>query len=162
GAEVASVRAGVHPEAAADRARDRGGELEAAEPGVARAVETHGIRGAAAGDDRLSLDPHCGELAHEPQDERVDALVVHEHVRAEADRLGGMAVLRGPGDELPELLEARRLGVEPRRPARADRRVASEPDPFGDLHPRSRPRSSAGARSTSPAPIVSTTSPGSA
>ncbi len=36
--EVASVRARVHPDAAADRPGDRAGELEAAETGCARAV----------------------------------------------------------------------------------------------------------------------------
>ena len=46
---VAPVRARVHPDAAADRPRDRAGELEAAEPGGARAVEADRIRGAAAG-----------------------------------------------------------------------------------------------------------------
>ena len=61
--EVAAVGARVHPDAAAGRARDRAGELEAAEPGGAGAVQADRVRRAAARDEQLALDRDRGELA---------------------------------------------------------------------------------------------------
>src|SRR5206468_6908811 len=52
-APVAPVRAGVHPDAAARGARNRRRELEAAEAGRTRAMETDGVGRAAARDEQL-------------------------------------------------------------------------------------------------------------
>ena len=87
---------------------DRGGELEPAEPRVARAVEADRVRRAAAGDQRLALDPRLGELALEPQDERVDAVVGDEQVRAEPDRLDRDALRRRPSRAAPRAGRASR------------------------------------------------------
>ena len=85
-APVAAVGARVHPDAAAGRAGDRAGELEPAEPGVARAVEADRVRRAAAGDEQRR--PRRSTAASSPasrSDERVDAVVGGEQVRAEPD-----------------------------------------------------------------------------
>ena len=58
-----------------------------AEAGRARPVQAGGVGRPAAGDERLALDRDRRELARQPQDERVDARVGGEHVRAEPDRL---------------------------------------------------------------------------
>ena len=47
-----------------------------------------------------------GELAFEPEDERVDALVGGEHVRAEPDRLDRDALGGGPADAAPRARRA--------------------------------------------------------
>ena len=52
---VAAVRAGVHPDAAPGRARDRTRELEAAQARRAGAVEANGVRGGAAGDEQAAI-----------------------------------------------------------------------------------------------------------
>ena len=96
GAPVAAVCARVHADAPARRPGDRGGELEPAEPRVPRAVEADRVLRAAAGDQRLALDPHRRELALEPEDERVDPFVGGEQIRAEPDRLDRHALRRGP------------------------------------------------------------------
>ena len=160
GAPVGAVGAGVHPHPAADRPRDRRRELETAEPGVAGPMKTDGIRRPAAGDEHIALDLNLGQLAFEPEHERVDAVVVDEHVRAEPDHLDGDLLAPRPAEQLLQLGQARRAREEPRRPAGADRREPRERDVLLELHLAKRSRSSAGARSTSPAPITSTTSPG--
>ena len=53
----ASVRAGVHLDAASHRARDGARELEATEARVSRAVQADGIRGASAGDEARRRRP---------------------------------------------------------------------------------------------------------
>ena len=78
GAPVAAVGAGVHANAAAGRAGDRGGELEPAEPGVAPRWRQTAFFGASAGDEDLSLDAHRCQVALEPEDEGIDALVGSE------------------------------------------------------------------------------------
>ena len=85
-APLAAVGARVHPDPAAGRARDRRGELEAAEARGARAMEADGVRRAAARDEDVALDVRRREIARELEHERVDAVVVDEHVRAEPDR----------------------------------------------------------------------------
>ena len=98
---VAAVRAGVHPHAAAGRAGDRRSELEPAEAGVARAVQAHGVRRPASRDERRALDARLGQLAREPQHERVDPTVVDEQVRAEPDRLDGDRLALAPTRAAP-------------------------------------------------------------
>ena len=156
---VAAVRARVHPDAAAGRAGDRAGELEAAETGRARLVEADGVRRPAAGDERLAFDAHRRELAREPEHERVDAVVGAEQVRAQTDRRNRKVALRGPGERLLELAEARRPGERASRPARADRRQPRQRHPVLDVHAIAS-STSGPARSTSPAPTVRTRSPG--
>ena len=157
--EVAAVRTAVHPDAAADRAGDRARELEAAEPGCAGAVQRDRVRRAAARAKRLALDGDGCEQAGEPQDERIDAVVGGEQVRAEADGRDGQAARRRPAQRLLDLLL--RLGPREgaRRAAGAERREAGELDAFFDVHASASSRSGP-ARSTSPAPSVSTVSPG--
>src|SRR5439155_870702 len=88
----------VHPDAAADRSRDRARELEAAELGVARTVEDDRVRRAAAGADAVALDGDRGELAHELQHEELDAPVRDEEIRPEADDCdAGVAITPGSG-----------------------------------------------------------------
>src|SRR5262249_52983662 len=88
------------------------------------------------------LDADRRERAAEPQHERIDAVVVHEQVRAEPDRLDGVPGLARPAEELDELLERRRFGEETRRPTRPDRREARKgdvlPDPGDYCHAPSR------------------------
>src|SRR5262249_56041457 len=74
---VASVGASVHPHAAADRSRDRAGELEAAETRGARTVKADGIRCPAAGDEEVALNLRRPQLPAQPDDERVDPLAPH-------------------------------------------------------------------------------------
>ena len=95
------VGAGVHAHTAAGGARDRGGELEAAEPGRPRAMEADGIRRAAADHERLALDASRSELARELEHERVDPVVVHEQVRAEPDHLDRRSLLARPARAPP-------------------------------------------------------------
>src|SRR5690242_3522498 len=54
--EVAAVSAGVHPDTPADRAGNRAGELEAAEPGRAGAMQRDGVRRAAAHPQHVAVD----------------------------------------------------------------------------------------------------------
>ena len=77
---VAAVGAGVHPDAAAGRAGDCAGELEAAETGGAGVVQADRIGRAAACDQQLALDSHGREFSAQLQHERVDALVGGEQV----------------------------------------------------------------------------------
>ena len=68
-AELAPVRPGIHAHAAAGRARDRRGELEPAEAGVAGAVQADRVRRAAAGEDQLAVDARRRQLSREPDDD---------------------------------------------------------------------------------------------
>src|SRR5215210_7890264 len=72
---VTAVRAGVHPDAAADRAGDGAGELESPERGRSHAMQADRVGGAAAGDQALLLDADVRKLASQLQDETVEALV---------------------------------------------------------------------------------------
>ena len=95
----------VHPDAAADRAGDRARELEAAEPGSPRPVEARPRsprrRPHAGASPSTST---VGELAAELEDERVDAVVRDEQVRAEPDRRRPRGLVsRGPAQELLDL-----------------------------------------------------------
>src|SRR3954454_1696382 len=158
--ELDAVGSRVHPDPAADRAGDRRGELEAAQVGVAGAVQADRVRGAAAREELPAVDARLGQLPFEVEDERVDPVVVHEQVRAEADGLDGDALARRPAKELLELVEAARARKPARRPPGPERREPRQGHVLLEPHQPSRSRRRAGARSTSPAPITSTTSPG--
>src|SRR5205823_5161585 len=157
--ELAAVGAGVHLDAAADRAGNRAGELEAAEARAARAVQAYGVGGAGPGAYHLAVDLDGGESAAEPEHERVHALVGDEEVRAEPDGRDGEPALGAPAQQLLDLGE--RLGPCERAggAAGAERRVPREGDPLLHVH-ASASSSSGAARSTSPAPSVRTVSPG--
>src|SRR6185436_7141407 len=157
--EVAAVGARVHPDAAAGRARDRACELEAAEPFGAGAVQDDGVRSAAAGAHDLALDGNLRQLTGELQDERVDAVVRDEQVRPEADRRDRKLALARPAEHVEQLLDILRPRERPRLAPGAERRVPRERHTLLDLHASSR-TSRPAARSTSPAPTVSTRSPG--
>src|SRR5579884_2977859 len=156
-APLASVGPGVHADAAAGAPGDRRRELEASQPGSAGPVQADRVRRAAPGDERLAVDVRGGELAREPEHECVDAGVVDEQVRAEPDDLDCHAALARPAERVDELVERLRPGEEPCPAAGADRRVPRERDVLVD-HGSSIPT----ARSTSPAPSTSRTSPSSA
>src|SRR4051794_41028874 len=82
---VAPVGSGVHPHAAADRAWNRAGELEAAEPRGPPPVEADRVRSPTACEQSLALDRRLGELAAQLEHEPLEALVGDEEVRAEPD-----------------------------------------------------------------------------
>ena len=111
--EVAAVRARVHPDAAADRAGDRARELEAAEAGVAGAVQADRVRRARAGADRGSVDVDAREVSAELENECVDAGVGDEEVRAETDHRDAHVTRTSP---LQELARPRPLSRDVRRP----------------------------------------------
>ncbi len=83
---VASVRAGVHEDPAACSARNGARELEATQSHLASAMETDRVRRPPARFERPVGDRNGRQLAREPDDEGVDALVRREDVRAEPDR----------------------------------------------------------------------------
>ena len=129
-APVAPVGAGVHAHAAAGRARDRRGELEAAEAGVAGAVQADRVRRPAAGDEQSRRRP--APTASSPPSLTTSASTPSscgEHVRAEADRLDRDARGRPPSRAPPA---SSSIDSGPREPARraagADRREARERD----------------------------------
>ena len=105
-AQSAAVGAGVHPHAAAGRARDRAGELEAAEPADAGAVEADRVRRAAARARSVAVDLDRRELPRETDDERVDAVVRGEQVRAEPDRRDRHVALGRPARAPPRARRA--------------------------------------------------------
>ena len=115
GAPVAPVGAGVHPHAAAGRARDRRGELEAAEPRVARAMQADGVRRAAACDEQLAVDLDRCELPGELEHERVEAVVV---------RRAGSSRARWPRPRASSLGAQREQPRRARRASRAGRASA--------------------------------------
>src|SRR5439155_22709075 len=107
------------------------------------------------------LAPDLGgrEFTGEFEHERVDTFVRDEQVRAEPDGRDRQVRLTRERDRLLELCDRLGPGEEPRRSPGADRRHAAERDVSLDLH-ASASRTSGPARSTSPAPIVRTRSPG--
>src|SRR5581483_3137021 len=113
-------------DAAADRAGDGARELEAAEAGRAGAVEADGVRGAAAGPNRLAVHLDGGELAGELQDEGVDAAVRREEVGAEADHRDRQLLLRRPAEQLRDFAFALGPREGPGRPTSAERREPGE------------------------------------
>ena len=119
---VRSVRAGVHPHAAARRARDRAGELEASEARRPGAVEADGVRRAAARPQEIAVDLDRREVPRETDDQRVDAGVRGEQVRAEPDRDDRHVALGRPPERLFQLGKRLRLGECSRRTACPDRR----------------------------------------
>ena len=85
---VTAVGAGVHPHAAPGRPRDRAGELEPAQPGIARPMQADGVRRAAARAEEHYPPPLASD---QPSPERRSTSSVHpgvraEHVRAETER----------------------------------------------------------------------------
>src|SRR5207245_10390369 len=106
-------------------------------------------------DAALSLVFRRAELAGHLEPEPVEALVGDEQVRAEPDRRNREIPLSRPGQRFLKLAKRLGAGEGLRRPTGAHRREAREEDPLLDLHPSSS-RISGAARSTSPAPIVST------
>jgi hypothetical protein len=156
---VGAVGACIHLDAAAGGSGNRAGELEPAQTGCARAMQRDRIRGAAAGDEQLALDLHLRELAVEPQDQAVEAFVGHEQIGAETDGGNGKTALGREAERLLQLVDGGRTREGARRAAGAERGVARERDALLDLH-ASLSSSAAAARSTSPAPIVTTRSPG--
>src|SRR5262245_34800644 len=121
-------------------------------------MKTDRVRRAAARDEETVTRLRDGKLAFEPEHERVDPLVRDEDVRAEPDREHVKSFGRGPAERLFEVGDALRSSEVARRPADPDRRQASERHVLLDVHASSARRSGTPS-STSPAPIVSTTSP---
>src|SRR5262249_43202976 len=153
--EVAAVRPRVHPDAAAGRAWDRARELEAPEPRGTGAVKAHRVGRTAAGAQERGVDLGRREPARELEDETVEAVVGDEQVRAEPDDRGWKAVRRGPAERVLDLGLVLGARERARRAAGAERREPGEEDPFLDDH-TSAWRINGPARSTSPAPTVST------
>src|SRR5919198_552694 len=118
---VAPVRAGVHPDAAPGRAGNRARELEAAQPGCARAMERDGIRRASPGHEQLSARFDLRQRAYELQHEPVEAVVGDEQFRAEPDSRHRKLVLARETQCLLELADALGACECARAPARADR-----------------------------------------
>ena len=131
---VAAVGARVHPHAAPGGAGNRTRELEPAEAGVPRAVETDCVRRPPARHEDAVTDLDRRETVFEPDDQRLDALVGGEQVRAEADRAHRKLLLGRPGERFLQLRERPRPCERPRRPADPDSRQPLEPDAFLDLH----------------------------
>ena len=98
-------------------------------PAALRPVQADGVRRTAARDEDASLDARLRELAGEPEDEPVDAVVGGEQVRAEADRRDAEPALLRGAQHLLELGERPRLGERARRAAGADRGQPREPTP---------------------------------
>ncbi len=122
--EVRAVCPGVHPDAAAGRPGDRAGELEAAEAGRSRPVQTDGVRSAASSDEEVAVHVGARELAGQLQDEAVEPLVGDEEIRAEPDHSHGQVALGREAERFPELGDGLRACEGARRTARSDRREA--------------------------------------
>ena len=158
---VAPVRAGVHANASAGGARDRTGELEPSEARVARAMQADRVGRAATGAEDVAVDLDRGEVALEPQHERVDAVVAREQIRAEADRKKRQALVTRESQSGDELVDVPWPRERLRRPADPDRRQARERNRALDLrHPGSPATTVRAMRHGSPTPSVTTTSPG--
>ena len=142
--------------------RDRARELETAEPGVARAVEAHRVRRAAAGAEdvaRRSRPPRARPRAGARARRRRRR---SEQVRAETDREDGEALVAREAKRLDELGERAR-SREARAPARRRRSssAARAGTPCSIRDHSARPSTTARAiRHGSPTPSVTTTSPG--
>ena len=133
-APVAAVGARVHPDAAARSCP--GSHTRTRSPRARRRARDGGRRRSAPRLRRRRSSPSVrglGELAFEPEHERLHARVGDEQVRAEPDRRHREAALARPRERLLELGEASRPGKRERRPARPDRGEARE----RDLPPRS-------------------------
>src|SRR5262249_28117716 len=105
--KVAAVGPGVHPDAAADRARDGAGELEAAEPGRASAMQDDGVGGAPVCADDVAHDLDSGEIA-KPEDECIHALVCDEQIGAKADSRHREIPVGSPAEQLLYFPDRRR------------------------------------------------------
>ena len=156
-----AVGAGVHPDAAADRARDRAGELEPAEPGGARAVEADGVRRAAARDEQLALDvapPRARRRAsaRAPSTPSSATSRFEPSPTAATGRPRSPRPARAPPRARRASPAARTQRAGPPVPSVVKRESATSSSIFTRA-----PRGAAAPRaSTSPAPIVSTRSPG--
>ncbi len=157
--DVPPVGSCVHLHAAADGARDGAHELEAAQVGSAGAVEADGERRTAAGGEQAILRMRGRELAAELEHEALVALVGGEEIRSEPDRGDRKLLLARPGQHLHELVHGAWIPEPASGPTGAKGRVLRERHTFLKVH-RSCSSMSGSAESTSPAPIVSTRSPG--
>ncbi len=159
-AELAPVRPGIHAHAAAGRARDRRRELEAAEARVAGAMQTDRVDRSAAGERSVAVDAHRRELSAElerrPPRRRRRATSTFEP--RPIDSTGSSP--SPPSQHLLQLVDGLRAREPARGAAGADRREAGERYVLVHAH-RTYPASRPTARSTSPAPSTSRTSPGS-
>ena len=147
--EVAAVRARVHPDTAARRARDRARELEAAQAGRARAVQHDGVRRppparivSPSTSTRASSPPSLTTSPSNPSSatSRFEPSPTVATARPRSSR---------PAQRADELLEALGARERPCRPARPERGEARERNVLLDVHASSA-ASSAAARSTSP------------
>src|SRR4029450_9887067 len=127
-------------------------------PSPAATMKPARIRCPAPRDEERAANLRRGQLPAKFQDERVDALVGHEQIRAQPDDRNRKVVPPRPGQRLLDLLERRRFRQCLRRPPGSERRVAADRNRRFDLQP-SASRMRSAARSTSPAPRVSTRSP---
>ena len=83
---LAAVRAGIHAQRAADRARDAAIEGEARDAGIrCGARDLHVGHGRAGAQAVARLDLDLGEAAAEADDDARHAAVAHQQVRAEPD-----------------------------------------------------------------------------
>ena len=159
---VAAVRARVHPHAAAGRARDRAGELEAAEAGVARAVQARPRSSRRRPPRAARRRPRPRELAREPQHERVDARrrrrAGSSRARPSRRRRRARAPTRAPPRARRGSRAARAHRAGPPVPSVVKRASGT---PFLDLHEQLQPRAGSAPRGRRrPRRAVSTTSPG--
>src|SRR5262249_61333430 len=104
----------VHEYAAARGPRDCTRELEATETGVPRTMQADRVRRSSTRLETVVGHAHRCELALEPDDERVDALVRGDEVRAQADDHDVQALGARVRERTGELRGGSRPG-EPRR-----------------------------------------------
>src|SRR5262245_10832691 len=158
---VPPVRARVHEDAAARRARNRARELEAAEARCPGAVQAHGVRRATAGPQQAVADLDRRKLALEPDDEDVKRSVGREHVRPETDDEHVEPLGSGVAKSISKLLDGPRTRQRRRRASGSDGRQLRERNVVLERVHAGRPSTSARAmRHGSPTPSVRTTSPG--
>jgi hypothetical protein len=121
-------------------------------------VQADRVRRAAPGDEEVAADIRLRQLTGELQDEAVEALVGDEQIRAQTDGRNLQALAGRVSQRLLELGKRLRPREGARRAARPERREPCELDAAFDAQVLS-PSSKEAARSTSPAPIVTTRSP---
>src|SRR5579864_1825629 len=181
--DLVAVGARVHTNRTAEARRDRNGELKAGKCVVHRERRDRRQRHRTAGLDRRPRCLRPSETCAQPQRDAVEPPVRHEHVRPAADHEHRHAALLHGSRECLEVIRACRLeqhigrSAEPVRSQRRDRTVALDvpvralgQDARGNVstvaHRAARasrlPNISSQSIVTSPAPIVSTRSPGNA
>ena len=116
---AAVADAGVAVERAADGAGDADRELEAAEPAFGRRAAQRGHHHRGPGADTLALEAERARRPPQRDDERVDALVGDEQVRAAAEHAHGERLAARPGEqqlELRDILGNREVARRPAEP----------------------------------------------